>query len=184
MLAVWINVLTVAVGVPGSLVGLRGRPTLEKCAAEVSVLVRELAGEVAVVGLDDPVLDAVRAMWRRKVPGLVVVDGRGRLVAVLSVTEVLRLVVSPYVGERLALARVIDEEHADEFLSECTGRSMRDCLPRGHRRSAVVMPDATVLEAAASMAGTGCPIVAVVDDDGGVLGAVSWGALLDGLLAA
>ncbi len=45
------------------------------------------------------------------------------------------------------------------------------------------MPDATVLEAAASMA-TGCPIVAVVDDDGGVLGAVSWGALLDGLLAA
>ncbi len=73
--------------------------------------------EVAVVGLDDPVLDAVRAMWRRKVPGLVVVDGRGRLVAVLSVTEVLRLVVSPYVGERLALARVIDEEHADEFLS-------------------------------------------------------------------
>jgi CBS domain-containing protein len=157
---------------------------LGKRAAEVPVLVRELADEVPVVGLDDPVLDAVREMWRRRVPGLVVVDGRGRLVTVLSVTEVLRSVVSPYVGERAELARVIDEEHADGFLTECADRSMRDCLPRGRRRSAVVGPDATVLEAAASMAGTGCPIVAVVDDDGGVLGAVSWGALLDGLLAA
>lgn len=148
------------------------------------MLVRELADEVPVVGLDDRVLDAVRAMWRRKVPGLVVVDGRERLVAVLSVTEVLRLVVPPYVGERAALARVIDEEHADGFLTECADRPVRDCLPRGRRRSAVVGPDATVLEAAASMTSTGCPIVAVVADDGGVLGAVSWGALLDRLLAA
>lgn len=148
------------------------------------MLVRELADEVPVVGLDDPVLSAVRAMWRRRVPGLVVVDDRSRLVAVLPVTEVLRMVVPPYVGERAALARVIDEGHADGFLTECADRSMRDCLPRGRRRSAVVGPDATVLEAAASMTSTGCPIVAVVADDGSVLGAVSWGALLDRLLAA
>jgi CBS domain-containing protein len=152
--------------------------------AEVPVLVRELADEVPVVGLDDPVLDAVREMWRRRVPGLVVVDGRGRLVTVLSVTEVLRSVVSPYVGERAELARVIDEEHADEFLAGSAGRPVRDCLPGGRRTAAVVGPDATVLEAAASMTSTGCPIVAIVAGDGGVLGAVSWGALLDRLLVA
>lgn len=49
--------------------------------------VRELVDEVPVVGPDDPVLDAVRTMWRQKVPGLVVVDGRGHLMSVLSVTE-------------------------------------------------------------------------------------------------
>ncbi|WP_165966416.1 CBS domain-containing protein [Actinomadura sp. 7K507] len=146
---------------------------------------RELVDEVPVVGPDDPVLDAVRTMWRRRVPGLVVVDGQGHLMSVLSVTEVLRSVVPSYVGEDALLARVIDEGHADDFLAECAGRKVRDCLPRGHRGHrgpAAVSPDATVLEAAASMTSTGCPLAAVVADDGRVLGAVSWYALLDRLL--
>lgn len=146
--------------------------------------VREFVDEVPVVGPDDPLPDAVRSMYRHRIPGLVVVDERGRLMAVLSVTEVLCSVVPSYVGESAMLARVIDEEHADGFMAECTGRLVRDCLPRGHRGPAAVGPDATVLEAAASMTSTGCPLVAVVDGDGEVLGAVSWYALLNRLLAA
>lgn len=155
---------------------------LGRSEAGVPVRVRELVDEVPVVGPDDPVLDAVRTMWRQKVPGLVVVDGRGHLMSVLSVTEVLCSVIPSYVGEDALLARVIDEGHADDFLAECAGRKVRDCLPRGHRGPAAVSPDATVLEAAASMTSTGCPLAAVVADDGRVLGAVSWYALLDRLL--
>ncbi|HEY8482005.1 MAG TPA: CBS domain-containing protein [Spirillospora sp.] len=143
---------------------------------------REFVDEVPVVGPDDPLPDAVRAMYRHNVPGLVVVDDQGRLVAVLSVSEVLCSVVPSYVGERPSLARVIDEEHADGFMAECTGRRVRDCLSRGRRGAEAVAPDATILEAAASMTSTGRPLVAVVDDDGGVVGAVSWHALLSRLL--
>ncbi|MEV0831549.1 CBS domain-containing protein, partial [Nonomuraea rubra] len=77
-----------------------------------------------------------------------------------------------------ALARVVDEEHADRFLRSVAGRTVRDALPPRPRELPITDPDATLLEMAALMARTRSPLVAVVDD-GALIGAVTLQALLD-----
>lgn len=85
-----------------------------------------------------------------------------------------------------ALARMVDEAHADAFASSLAGRAVRQALPpersSGRRELPVTDPDATVLEIAALMARTHSPLVAVVEQ-GRLLGAVTLQALLDRVLA-
>jgi CBS domain-containing protein len=82
-----------------------------------------------------------------------------------------------------AVARVIDEEHADRVLTELADRTVAECLPDERRELPVVGPDATVLEIAALMARARTPLVAVVADRR-ILGAITLDALLDWMLAA
>ena len=60
---------------------------------------------------------------------------------------------------------------------------MAQALPRASRELPAVEGDATALEIAALMARSGCPLVAVVDHAGGLLGAITLDALLDRVLA-
>jgi CBS domain containing-hemolysin-like protein len=115
---------------------------------------------------------------------LIVVDDVGRPWTVLPGTQVLRMAVPAYCQEDPALARVIDEAEADLLLSGLTGRTVRECLPEPPRELPVVEPEATVLEIAALMARTRSPVVAVIDDTGAMVGAVTLEALLDRMLAS
>jgi CBS domain-containing protein len=141
----------------------------------------ELAAEFPTVTLQTPALEAARLLAGRDLPGLIVVDDRGLPVTVLPGTQVLRLAVPRYCQDDPALARVIDEAHADLFLRELAGRTVRECLPEQPRELPVVDPDATVLEVAALMARTRSPLVAVVDR-GRMTGAITLDALLDRML--
>ncbi|MEU6719366.1 CBS domain-containing protein [Nonomuraea sp. NPDC046802] len=140
---------------------------------------RDLLADFPTVRLDSPVIDAARLLAEQDLPGLIVVDDGEMPFTILPGTQVLRLAVPGYCQEDPALARVVDEAHADVFLRELHGRTVREALPRQPRELPVTDPEATVLEVAALMARTHSPLVAVVGEDRRLVGAVTLQALLD-----
>ncbi len=139
---------------------------------------RDLVSAVPTVRLDSPAFEAVRLLAVGEMPGLVVVDDRGVPVAVLDATQVLRMGVPAYIRDDAQLAHVVDEAHADVFLRELDGRTVAQCLPGEPDEVAMVRPTANLLEIAAIMTRTRCPLVAVVDRDEGLLGVVTLASLL------
>jgi CBS domain-containing protein len=125
---------------------------------------------------------AARLLAAENLPGLIVVDDRGRPLTILPGTQVLRMAVPRYCQDDPALARVIDEAAADVFIQELGERTVAEVLPEQPRELPVVDGDATVLEIAALMARTRTPLVAVVGADRTLLGAVTLDALLDRLV--
>jgi CBS domain-containing protein len=143
----------------------------------------DLAAPYPTVRPSTPAIEAARLLAGRNLPGLIVVDERGRPSTVLPGTQVLRMAVPRYCQADPALARVIDEPAADVFLRGLGDRTVAEALPRERRELPVVDPDATVLEIAALMARLRSPLVAVADTNGKLLGAITLAALLDRLLA-
>jgi len=143
------------------------------------VRARDLVRPYPVVELESSALKAAHLLAQQDLPGLVVVDDNGRPMTVLAGTEVLQMAVPAYCQDDPSLARVIDEAAADVFVRALEGRTVRECLPEQHHELPVVGPNATVLEIAAIMARTHSPLVAVVDRQEGLLGAVTLDALMD-----
>lgn len=143
---------------------------------------RDLAVEFPTVTLTTPAIDAAWLLAGQDLPGLIVIDGRGRPLTILPGTQVLRMAVPRYCQDDPALARVVDEAAADVFLRELGERTVAECLPSQRHELPVVDPDATALEIAALMARARSPLVAVVDRHTGMLGAVTLDALLDRLV--
>lgn len=144
---------------------------------------RDLAEAYPSVTMDTPALEAARRLAAERLNGLVVVDERNRPRVVLPATQVLKLGLPRYSQDEPALARVIDEAHADVFLRKLADRTLADCLPEKKGELPVVNEDDTVLEIAALMARARSPVVAVVDRDGAMIGAVTLHGLLDRVLA-
>ncbi|MFI7127384.1 CBS domain-containing protein [Nonomuraea sp. NPDC050153] len=142
---------------------------------------RDLAVDFPTVTLDTPALEAARLLAERDLPGLILVDPDGRPLSILPGTQVLRLAVPAYCQDDPALARVVDEAHADLFLRRLGGRTVRECLPEQPKELPVTDMKATVLELAALMARTRSPLVAVTDA-GRLVGAVTLQSLLDHVL--
>jgi CBS domain-containing protein len=145
---------------------------------------RDLAAPFPTVELTTPVLEAARLLAGQDLPGLIVVDWRGRPLTILPGTQVLRMAVPQYCQEDPTLARVVDEAAADVFLRELGDRTVAQCLPAERRELPVVGPGATALEIAALMARARSPLVAVVDDDGGLRGAITLDTLLHRLVSS
>ncbi len=143
----------------------------------------DLVSPYPTVRPETPALEAARLLAGQDLPGLIVVDDRERPSTILAGTQVLRMAVPSYCQEDPTLARVIDEAAADVFHRGLGDRTVADGLPKQRRELPVVESDATVLEMAALMAQTRTPLVAVVDGDGRLLGAVTLDALLDRVLA-
>jgi CBS domain-containing protein len=142
---------------------------------------RDLTGPYPTVTLEDSALQAARLLAANNLPGLIVVDNRGRPYTILPGTQVLRLAIPRYCIDDPTLARVVDEAHADQFLRDLADRSVAECLPEKQRELAVVDPDATVLEIAALMARTRSPLVAVMAGQD-MIGAITLDTLLDRML--
>ena len=138
----------------------------------------DIAVEVPTVSLDDPVTKAVKIMADRLLPGLIVVDQAYRPRAVLPGSQVLRMIVAHNYQRDPALARTIDEAHADLFWQELGHRTVSDCLPPQPSKKVAVQADATLLEVAGLMARMHSPLVAVVASDGRLVGCITLSALL------
>ncbi len=139
---------------------------------------RDLAVPFPEVSLDEDALTAARLMADRKLPGIVVCHADGSPHTILPGSQVLRFVIPRYVQDDEALARVIDEQAADEMFAELAGRRVRDLLPKEEHELPVVKGEDTVMEVAALMARAHSPLVAVVED-GALLGCVTVAALLE-----
>ncbi|WP_326823330.1 CBS domain-containing protein [Streptosporangium sp. NBC_01639] len=144
---------------------------------------RDLLTDFPTVTLDTSVLDAARLLAGQDLPGLIVVDSDGLPFSILAGTQVLALAVPGYCLDDPALARVVDEAHADTFLHAVAGQTVRQALPPKPRELPITDPGATVLEIAALMARTHTPLVAVVSE-GRLRGAVTLQALMDRMLAS
>ncbi|WP_245664629.1 CBS domain-containing protein [Nocardia grenadensis] len=144
----------------------------------------EIAVQLPTVRTGDPVAKAMRLMVMNRLPGLIVVDAAGRPVAVLPGTQVLRLAIPSSYQDDPALARTIDELHAELFWRELGDLTVGDCLPEHAPRPAVVHRDATLLEIAALMAQRHSPLVAVVDRTRTLVGGITLERLLISLAVA
>ncbi len=142
----------------------------------------DLAAPLPTVALSTAAIEAARVLAGLNLPGLIVVDERGRPVTILPGSQVLRMAVPQYCQDDLALARVFDEASADLLLHGLGDRTVEECLPRERRELPVVDAHATVLEVAALMARARSPLVAVVGPDGTMRGAITLDALLDRIL--
>lgn len=142
---------------------------------------RDIAVHVPTVTMEDRVAKAVGVMAVSRLPGLIVVDKLSRPKWVLPGSQVLRLAVPEAFQEDPALVRTIDEAHADRFWTELGDRTVGDCVPRSPTRPVTVASDATLLEVAALMARQHSPLVAVVDDVGALVGAITLDRLITSL---
>jgi CBS domain-containing protein len=142
---------------------------------------RDISVGVPTVTVDDTVAKAVRVMAVSRLPGLVVVDADSRPQMVLPGTQVLRLAVPGSFQEDPALVRAVDEAHADRFWWELANQTVRECAPRQPAKPVTVRFDATLLEVAALMARQHSPLVAVVDEHGVLVGAVTLERLITSL---
>jgi CBS domain-containing protein len=144
------------------------------------------AGDVAIpmttVVEGTPARDAARVLAAQDLPGLVVVDGKGRPLTVLAGTQVLRMALPSYCQDDPALARVVDEAAADVVLDGIGDRTVADLLPRNRPELPAVSADATLLEVASVMARSNVPLVAVVDSGRVMTGAITLDGLLDRML--
>lgn len=156
------------------------RPALEIPLAE-AMQARDIALPVPTITAGDAVAHAVRVMAVSRLPGLIVVDHRSRPVVVLPGTQVLRLAVPGSYQEDPALVRAIDEDHADRFWLELADRTVGDCAPKRAVKPVTVGAGATLFEVAALMARQHSPLVAVVDDAGVLVGAITLDRLITSL---
>lgn len=144
---------------------------------------RDLVVEFPTVRLTTPVVEAARLLAQQDLPGLIVVDDGDRPLTVLPGTDVLQMAVPRYCQNDPALARVIDEAAADVFVHQLGDATVSRALPGRRRELPVVDDDATALEIAALMARSGSPLVAVVDERGLMIGAITLDGLLERVLA-
>lgn len=142
---------------------------------------RDIAIQVPTVAVGDSVTRTVRVMALGRLPGLIVVDERRRPRMVVPGTQILRMLVPRSYQEDPALARTVDEPHADLFWRELGELTIGDFLHDQDFRPVTVREDATLLEAAALMARRRTPLVVVVDRGGAMTGAVTLDRLLGSL---
>lgn len=145
-----------------------------------------LAGELAVdyptVKLDTNALVAARLLASERLPGLVVLDDNGEPRTVLPAFQVLRFVVPAYIQADRGLARVVDAKYIGQMCATLADKQVGDLLPAKRTRPLVVHADDTAMEIAQLMEQEHSPVVAVVDGDGRMLGAITLTQLLDRIL--
>ncbi len=145
----------------------------------------DLAAAYPTVRTDTSAADAARLLTEEHRPGLVVVDDEDHPVAVLPGSQVLRFLIPGYVQDDPTLARVLEEEFADNLWDTLAGKTVAELLPQERTPLPVVQLDDTLLEIAAVMAANRCPLVAVVDGPGkaaSLVGVISVAQLLEALL--
>jgi hypothetical protein len=94
-----------------------------------------VAIQMTTVLEDMPARGAARVLAAQDLPGLVVVDAKGRPSTVLAGTEVLRMALPSYCQDDPALARVIDEAAADAIFDGIGDRArwVQNAKNRSHR---------------------------------------------------
>ena len=137
-----------------------------------------IAEEFPSVAQDSNALEAVRLLAIRRLPGLVVTNADGTPVTILPASQVVRLLVPPYVQEDPSLAGVLSESMADRVADKLGGKTVKEVLPKPPPEMATVKADDTIVEVAALMARNRSPLVAVMSGEG-LIGVITASRLLE-----
>ena len=142
----------------------------------------QIAEEFPAVTLDSNALDAVRLLATRRLPGLVVTDLAGTPVTILPASQVVRLLVPPYVQDDPSLAGVLSESMADRVADKLGGKTVEQVLPKPPPEMSTVKSDDTIVEVAAIMARNRSPLVVVMNGNA-LVGVITASRLLEVALA-
>lgn len=137
-----------------------------------------MAEEFPVVDLDSDALEAARSFATNRLPGLLVIDRDGQPRSILPAWQVVRCIVPFYVQEDPSLAGVLTESVADRVADALRGKTVRDLIPGEASELPSVQHEDTILQVAAVMAGTRCPLVTVMNGDA-LVGVVTASRLLE-----
>lgn len=137
-----------------------------------------MAEPYPVTTLETDALEVARLLAKERLPGIVVTDADGRPHSILGAAQVVRFLVPSYMREDPSLAAVVDESFADRAADALSGVPVGRLLTERPVELPVVAPDDTILEVAATMDRTRCPLVAVVVNDQ-VTGVVTASRLLE-----
>jgi CBS domain-containing protein len=147
---------------------------------------QDLAERLPLVTRDTDAVTASQVLAEHRLAGLVVADDRGLPVAVVSGTQILRLVVPHYVLDDPALAHVYDEAGSAEIVAHLREHKIGDLLDDGKVRPKPVpsvLPDDTLIEIATLMCSQGTPVVLVRSKDGTYHGVITLSRLTAAILA-
>jgi CBS domain-containing protein len=146
------------------------------------VRAEKIAEEFPVVALDSNALDAVQLLATRRLPGLVVTNAAGTPVTILPASQVVRLLVPPYVQDDPSLAGVLSESMADRVADKLGGKTVEQVLPKPPPEMSTVKSDDTIVEVAAIMARNRSPLVVVMNGNA-LVGVITASRLLEVALA-
>jgi CBS domain-containing protein len=148
---------------------------------EATVKARDLMRPVKVIRPDDPATDLIRAFEDPALRAVAVVSAEGNLIGVISDEDLLYALLPSYVLDDEALARVLEEGAGATLRHRLEGKRVEQCVHTTRRQHALVEPDATLIEVAATMVRSGDPGVLVVEGRR-VLGVITVDVLLPALL--
>ena len=143
----------------------------------------DVVESLPTVGLDAPLLSAIRTVVQHRLSGLPVTDEHGKVVGCVSSVDLLRASLPRYLQGDARLARVLDESAADQLAQRLAGLRVRDAVGALTALPAV-RALATAVELAELMAERGSPIVLVETDGAGAPGVVTVNHLLELLVGA
>lgn len=142
---------------------------------------RDIASPHPTLRADAPAWAAAEQLSRIDVRAVLVVDGSGRLVGVLTDGGLLAALLPDYLEEDEALARVLEEDAGEGLRGGLEGRTVADLLGAYDGPRPEVDGEARLLEVAAMMVRTRLSLVGVVDR-GRLVGGISIDDLLTYLL--
>ncbi|GGR92678.1 hypothetical protein GCM10010269_34650 [Streptomyces humidus] len=144
-------------------------------------LARDLARPYPTVRVDDDAQDAARLLVRERLPALLVLDQVDCPYAIVPTAQLLSALV-PESDPLDPLLTLIADRMDDGSQETLSGRSVADWLPRRRTTPGLVGPEDSPSEVAALMRRKDCPVVAVIEHDGGavtLLGAITANVLLE-----
>jgi CBS domain-containing protein len=141
----------------------------------------EMAEEFPVITVDSNALDAARMLAEHRLPGVLVTDEKGKPVAVLPASQVVRFIVPTYVQDDPSLAGVLNESMADHAADKLGNKTVRQVLPEHLTDVPPANADDTIIEVAALMARNRTPLIAVMKD-GKLVGVITASRLLEAAL--
>lgn len=142
---------------------------------------RDIASPHPRLAAGAPASEAAATLSRIDVRAALVVDPSGRLVGVLTDSQLLAALLPDYLEQDAALARVLEEDAGERLRRGLEGRTVADLLEPQEGPRPEVDGDARLLEVAAMMVRTHRSLVGVVDG-GELIGGISIDDLLTYLL--
>ncbi len=142
----------------------------------------DLATPYPVISAGAPAEEAAALLAEEDTDVLLVQGADGAPAGVLHDLGLLTAMLPHYLVEDRALARTLGEGNTAELWERLKGKSVGDLIDTTADPLPTVKADATLIEVAAQMCGTGAALVAVMDGER-ILGGVTSSALITVLLS-
>jgi CBS domain-containing protein len=146
-----------------------------------------LAEQVPTVRRETTGAEAARVIAEYRLSGLVVADDDGNPIAVIPGSQILGLVLPPYLREDPSLVHAYDEQGADELcaaLDKTTIGELLDAKRLTGTKPPSVLPEDTLIEVAAVMDRGHYPLILVTDRAGAFHGVITLSRALAAIATA